>query len=265
MIGQVGLQSRIKQMIENDTFPRFSIIVGPKGSGKKTLLNELFEGIYLEDNKVDSVRKMIEMVYKIGNQTFIMPDADTMSNAAKNALLKVIEECPNNNYFIMTLEDANNTLDTIRSRGAIFHMVPYTKNDLFEYGTTISNDKQAIDYCIGIADNPGEMNKLIEYGTLEFADFISLVCNNIDKTSLANAFKIGDKIALKNDADGYDLKLFWKAFNKECMNRVKQNILYAGWSIVTSRHLSQLVIKSINKKMLFDKWIMEIRDYGESY
>ena len=41
MIGQHNLQSRIKQLIENRTFPRFSILVGPKGSGKKTLVEEV--------------------------------------------------------------------------------------------------------------------------------------------------------------------------------------------------------------------------------
>ena len=46
MIGQQQLSNRIQQLIENDAFPRFSIFVGPKGSGKKTLLLEMFEGIF---------------------------------------------------------------------------------------------------------------------------------------------------------------------------------------------------------------------------
>ena len=97
MIGQEHLQLRVESLLKANTFPQFAIFVGLRGSGRKTFIKEHFKGIYLEDSKIDSVRKMIQMVYKMKNQTFIMPDVDNMSNAARNALLKVVEECPNNN------------------------------------------------------------------------------------------------------------------------------------------------------------------------
>ena len=125
MIGQKYLKKYVQTLIDEDNFPRFSIFVGPKGSGKKRFLREYFEGIYPEDNKVEKKKKIIDMAYKVSHKTFIIPDADDMSNAAKNALLKVVEECPNDNYFIMTLEDEVNTLGTIRSRAQIFYMDMY--------------------------------------------------------------------------------------------------------------------------------------------
>ena len=255
MIGQSNLQSRIEQLIENDTFPRFSIFVGPKGSGKKTLLLEMFEGIYLEDNKVDSVRKMIEMVYKVGNRTFIMPDADTMSVAAKNALLKVIEECPNDNYFIMTLEDENNTLDTIRSRGAVFHMDRYTPDEIEEYWrsryTSIQDDPWIHKE---LCETPGDVDLLVKMDTKDFYDYVKLVVDNIAEVSLANAFKIPSKVALKEDAEGYDLRLFWKAFMKVCFDNGKYDAIYP-----TSKYLQKLKVKGINRSMLMDSWVLEVR------
>ena len=37
MIGQTELLNIINEQIESDEFPRFSIVVGAEGSGKKTL------------------------------------------------------------------------------------------------------------------------------------------------------------------------------------------------------------------------------------
>ena len=261
MIGQHNLQSRIEQLIENGTFPRFSIFVGPKGSGKKTLLLEMFEGIYLEDNKVESVRKMIDMVYKIGNRTFIMPDADTMSNAAKNALLKVIEECPNDNYFIMTLEDENNTLETIRSRGTVFHMDRYTPDEILEYcadnhfNEDDENYEKKENIIKELCETPGDVEILWNSNPLEFYDYVQLVVDNIAEVSLANAFKIPSKVALKEDAEGYDLRLFWKAFMKVSFDVGRYNGIYA-----TSKYLQKLRVKGINRSMLMDNWVLEIRE-----
>lgn len=278
MIGQQHLQSQIEQLIDNGTFPRFSIFIGPRGSGKKTLLLEMFEGIYLEDNKVDSVRKMIEMVYKVGNRTFIMPDADTMSNAAKNALLKVIEECPNDNYFIMTLEDENNTLETIRSRGTVFHMDRYTPDEIFEYYWSLEgselmphgmpNDAELVrELC----ETPGDVQILVKMGVQEFYDYAQLVVDNIADVSLANSFKIPSKVALKDDVEGYDLRLFWKAFIRICFERsfddmedkfeeCKHSVSYMCAAQVTSSYLQQLRVKGINKQMLMDNWIIDVRE-----
>ena len=265
MIGQHNLQSRIEQLIENGTFPRFSIFVGPKGSGKKTLLLEMFEGIYLEDNKVESVRKMIDMAYKIGNRTFIMPDADTMSNAAKNALLKVIEECPNDNYFIMTLEDENNTLETIRSRGTVFHMDRYTPDEIGSYFYDkyhANHDKDEEEIVRELCDTPGDVDTLVKMGIKEFYDYVQLVVDNIAEVSLANAFKIPSKVALKEDAEGYDLRLFWKAFVNVCWNRSYDydTKKYCDGIVVTSKYLQKLRAKGINRSMLMDNWVLEIRE-----
>ena len=220
--------------------------------------------LYIEDNKVESVRKMIELVYKVNNETFIMPDADTMSVAAKNALLKVIEECPNNNYFIMTLEDENNTLETIRSRGTIFYMDKYTLGEIHEYANQyMEHDLQDEEWDIikNICDTPGDVN-ILGKSPQAFYDYVQLVVDNMASVSLTNAFKIPSKVALKDGAEGYDLRLFWKTFQKVCGDRILNNnnvLAYFNWIMITSRYLQQLRIKGINKQMLVDNWILEIR------
>ena len=71
---------------------------------------------------------------------------------------------------------------------------------------------------------------------------------------------------MKNDAEGYDLKLFWKAFEWSCVDisigssDTQTACTYAEWSVITSKYLRQLNTKGVNRQMLFDNWILEIRD-----
>ena len=268
MIGQRNLQSRIEQLIENRTFPRFSILVGPRGSGKKTFAkfikykfrDALFADVGIG---VDAVRDIISNAYKSTRPIiYLIADADNMSNAAKNALLKVTEEPPNNAYFIMTLEDENNTLETIRSRGTVFHMDRYTPDDIRRYCRTGENlwPSEIEEIVVSLADTPGDVNILGKSDVQEFYDYVQLVVDNIAEVSLANAFKIPSKVALKDTDEGYDLRLFWKAFMKVTFDT---KVGYENWGLaveVTSKYLQKLSVKGINRQMLIDCWLMEIRE-----
>ena len=120
MIGQTEVLKQVNNLIEKG-FPRFVIITGQKGQGKTTLALEIAKklNILVVDIgiKVDEIRDMIEMSYKQTEPIiYLIQNADKMSLGAKNSLLKVIEEPPNNAYFIMELKQIENTLDTIKSR-----------------------------------------------------------------------------------------------------------------------------------------------------
>ena len=237
MIGQKYLKKYVQTLIEEDNFPQFSIFVGPKGSGKKTFMREYFDGIYPEDNKVDSIRKIIDMAYKVAHKRFIIPDADDMSNAAKNALLKVVEECPNENYFSMTLEDEVNTLETIRSRAQIFYMDMYFPKDLKDYADTLEiKDKEELEIIADVCTTPGDVNILYSQGIKDFYDFTKLVLENVADVSLANALKIPSKLALKDGDTGYDLRLFLRMFMSLCIS-TQANV---EWVKSTSKCLIKL-------------------------
>lgn len=269
MIGQHLLQSRIDQLIESDTFPRFSIFVGPRGSGKKTLVHLIYQkfGTGILSNigtSVDAVRQCIAQSYTVrGSQAiYLLADADNMSNAAKNALLKVTEEPPNNAYFIMTLEDENNTLETIRSRGTIFRMSAYKPDEIAAYfhEKYSAHGKEEEQIVRDICETPGEVDTLMSYGITDFYDYVQLVVDNIAEVSIANAFKIPSKVSLKEGAEGYDLRLFWKAFISVVVDRaiISNAPLYVVG--ITSKYLQQLRIKGINKQMLMDNWILDVRE-----
>lgn len=277
MIGQTELLNRLYER-SNKQLPRFMIFVGDKGSGKKTLITEIqhnymYKGypmpIYrAPDTKIESIRNLITEAYKTRVPAwFVIADADSMSVNAKNALLKITEEPPNNAYFIMTLEDINNTLDTIKSRATVYTMDKYSREELEtffrqRYKATPDYEKLVID----LSETPGDIMLLQSTGgeckADEFYAYVEKVFDNIGVTSGANAFKISEKIALKDtDEDKYDLRMFWKAFQKVALSKASE--LEGTKAIqmiqITSRALQDLKIKSLNKAMLFDIWVLDIR------
>ena len=215
----------------------------------------------LPDVKVDTIRQMITSAYQATRTTlYLIQDADTMSLAAKNALLKVTEEPPNNAYFVMTLEDANNTLDTVKSRGSIYWMDNYTSDEILEYAKRNQLTQDEIGIVKAICDVPGDVDNLCKQKPTDFYAYVVKAVDYIAEVEGANAFKLGDKIALKQDAEGYDLKLFFRAFMSICMERIEKDPLrYSPGISITSKYIRQLNIKGISKQMLFDAWILEIR------
>lgn len=270
MIGQKSLIAHCKNLIENDALQHFCIFIGNSGSGRKTLMKQLASEMQvlstITDISVASIREMIENAYKNVNPViYIIPDADNMSMQAKNALLKVTEEPPNKAYFFMSLEDVNNTLPTIKSRATIYRMENYSKEELAEYfNCNYTAEDNYIDLILLLCETPGEIitiQNMVEKNSADkFYAYVEKVVDNIATVSGSNAFKIADKIALKDDTTKYDLKLFFKAFMTVCIERMaEQPMEYSKGVSITSKYLQELGIKGVNKQMLFDAWLLDIR------
>ena len=281
MIGQRVLLERIGGQVERKKFPRFSILIGEKGSGKKTLAKNIAQMLgampVLASIKAEDIREITDVSYRITDTVvYIIPDCDNMSSASANALLKVTEEPPQNAYFILTCENEENLLSTIRSRGVTYMLEPYTYEDKCDYIDYQSSKHQRYfypeeeeEFVLEVASNIGEVELFMQandkdtHAIMNFKDYVNLVIDNVAEVSDSNAFKIADKIALKDEEDKYNLKLFWKAFNALCIDRMKAGdnpLMYARAIGVTGDYAQQLNIRGINKQMLFDNWLIAIRE-----
>ena len=270
MIGQRKIQRYLTDLIATDMLPRFCILTGERGSGKKLLCKWLAEQlrcpIMMCDSGVDSVREVIEHAYTITSPVlYVFADADNMSIGAKNALLKITEESPHNARFIMTLTDVENTLSTIRSRAFILHMDMYSDEEIIKYYhlTYGKGDESTMQsYCTTL----GDVDLLCSYNAKEFADYVVTVVDNIDKVSGSNSFKIGQRLDLGTDENKYDLALFWKAFRVECVRRLDKHPFKYGHGVsITCKYLDDLRLAGINKQMCFDNWLLDIRESWMSY
>jgi hypothetical protein len=285
MIGQDRLMSQIDDLIEREKFPRFSIIVGENGMesddvGRYIACRLDSPCVVLPDVKVDTIRDMIQQAYKSHDKlVYIMPNADNMSISAKNAMLKVIEETPNKVYFAMCLEDLSNTLATIQSRGTVFHMNTPTKDDIANFARSLYKNKKDIDEEVikivsNICTTPLDVDTLMKYGVKDFYSYVEKVADNIFTIGGAEVFNLMNKLAYKEDSDGYDCRLFLKCLQRVFMDEICDNFAAnkdrCGTNCLCSivrcigRYMSDLRVRGVNKQMLIDNMILEMRKIWKS-
>lgn len=276
MIGQQEILKQIDNLIEHE-FPRFVIITGEKGQGKKYLAHQISKKlnypIIISEIKIENIRQIIELSYKHTEPIiYLIPDADKMSLGAKNSLLKVIEEPPNNAYFIMTLQTIENTLSTIKSRCIELKMDNYTEEEINKFIKELKPDISSIERCIieDTCTNRYQIQLFIKYGIIEFYNYVEKVVNNIYRVQSANSFKLAEKLDIKNDGNGYDLELFFQTYKSICLNNLVNEIdnedeelnyynCYAKSIELTSNYCNKLKITGINRQSLVDCWILDIR------
>ena len=272
MVGQKRILADLEVL--GSRFPRFSIFVGPVGSGRKLIAKkvakQLQANLVILETKVDAIRDAIDMAYKQKNPVvYLIPDADNMSNAGKNALLKVTEEPPRQAYFIMTLERIGNTLPTLKSRGMVFHLSPYTEQELREYAERYDvEDGQALDILVNVCITPGEIDQLVGTDILGFYEYVKKVVAHIGEVSGPNAFKIAQALRFKDGEPGYDVILFLRTviyyYHKQAL-AMEGNPLWLFKSIgITSACLRAMGYSGINRRNLFDLWILDMRQIWRS-
>jgi DNA polymerase III delta prime subunit len=273
LVGQTKLLIKIDKQIEKG-FPPFTIITGQKGSGKKLISKEIAKRLHahfiISEIKIDNIRSIIQLAHNQQSPTlYLIPDVDKMSIGAKNSLLKITEEPPKNAYFIMAIENINNTLPTLISRAYMIEMDLYTNDELIQY-----TNKHTIEFCLNenteeiiksICTCPGECNILATYDIQDFYNHCKKLVDKISAINPANLFKITQKLKFKEeDADKWDLNLFMN-----CIKSIiyKTKILhseatamqqYQDTIIATSKYQHELTINGINKQATIDIYLLTL-------
>lgn len=269
MIGQVNNLATIQSWVEGDTVPRFIIISGQKGSGRYTLTRELSKMMkaYLVECElsVDAVREAVRNCYKCAGVTvYLFRNADKMSTAAKNALLKITEEPPRQAHFVVTVQNSENMLETLRSRGTHVPMEPYSAEelDIFYHDYTNKMGKDIRD----LSDTPGMMLDLEKEDYNGLIEFANMVIDNIAVVTGVNAFKIGQRIKIKDDGDGWDPNLFFPVLETLLLRRAlyagtkDEAVRYSEMLHITSKYYRELGLTGVKKDSTLDMWILDMRE-----
>ena len=262
ILGQKKLIGRIFGQIDDGTFPHFVILAGVRGSGKNTLADFIGERLGADtvrvDKSVEAVRNMVDAVRKVSTKMlYVFPRAEELSAQAVNAMLKTLEEPPENVYFLFTTRNEQLLLGTIQSRGTLYHMDAYSREELQEYALGARVPK----YC----KTPYDVTLYNRVAGLN--DFAILVAQNIHKVSIANALKIADRVALSGEEDKYDIALFFEAFKAVCLELMRKDKeraqMYYSWIEMTAHFQRDILRTGVNLKMLFDMWILSVRDLAD--
>lgn len=269
MVGQKNILNNVDYWIKTDTMPRFIIISGPRGSGKTTLANEIAKRMraYLVECEltVDAVRGAVTNCYKCaGTTVYLFRDADKMSTAGKNAMLKITEEPPRQAHFIITVQNSENMLETLRSRATNIQMAPYSSEelDLFYHDYTNKMGQIIRDVC----EVPGMMEDMEKIDVQELVEFCETIVDNIQKVTGVNAFKIVQRIRIKDDGQGHDPELFFHCLKYVLIHRIKQEYdaklrqKLANMLKITCKYHQEFNVTGVKKDATLDMWVLEMRE-----
>lgn len=223
-------------MFNRTNLPHAILIEGNLGSGKKTLAksiaaamvcenqniqpcltcsqckkvqNNIHPDVHLTDASdgkcsVDTIRQIKSDAFVIAgeadNKIYIIDGADKLSSACQNALLKLLEEPPENVVFILLCENASMLLQTIRSRTTKFVVLPISNSDVLHLleknHPEVSHDKLAecselSGGIYGVAEGilSGEQNN-----NEVLSDFCKTICED-SELALFEGLKIFDELS----------------------------------------------------------------------
>lgn len=142
--------------------PNNLIIVGPKYSGKKTLVSEVAPDFCWVEGKVEYIRQ-------IQQSDVVFADVDNWSPVCFSAMLKMLEE--NAGHIIITCNNIMNLPNSIQSRCIIQRMEPY--RNIGRYCDNIGQLQFVTDDMIKSVDK-------FEYkDEYEFDVFFTVLCNRL--------------------------------------------------------------------------------------
>lgn len=243
----------------------FIIIKGPKNHGKTYLTKYIADhykmNYVLLDNKVDTIRSLVENSNNDNNCLYHFRDFEKSSPAAKAALLKIAEETPYGVKIVITTS-AYNMLDTLISRAYNMNIQAYSKENLLEYINTLGLDENLLEtlkikYNLSLTPT-----FLLNYKSIEdFEDILSLVDEAIDILRINNNLEsIGSLSAKFWNLDLDKVKLFLGIFNQAIIAndylRYKDVLYYVT---IISRNLYTLNRLTItNFKQFIHNMMMEM-------
>lgn len=259
MIGQSQITAALYSLKKQNALPRFLILLGDKHSGKAFYAGRLAHGVFdaqvaVTEPTIEGVRGVIDAAYKAVLPTvYIFPDADQMSTAALNAMLKVTEEPPRAAYFILTASTP--LLSTLHSRAMVMWMQPYSQDDLRAF---TSNED-----LLRVAATPGQVQLLKEQ--MDLIPFAEKVLSTIHTVTGVNSLKIPGYFKYKEGDEGYDLDMFFlcmmaAALDQCVASEVEHTAKMLHVCSICAEYKNKITRKGVNKQALMDMWVFKMRE-----
>lgn len=229
VVGQKDIIEYFKTSIRTGNISHAYIIHGEDGMGKKTLTKLFAKAILCNSHKedacdqcvsclqinnnnhpdvkyitsekasigVDEIRSQLNQTiqlkpYSSEKKIYICENADKMTEAAQNSLLKTLEEPPEYAVILLLVDNLETMLSTILSRCIILDLKPVNIEEIKEF---LMKDFKCPDYLAEIAANfsGGNIGKAIKYATSnEFDEMKRSLLNFVSSIRELEIFEIVD-------------------------------------------------------------------------
>ena len=245
LIGQKPVAALLRAMTLKNTLPHVLLLEGCKGSGKTTTArilaaalnceatnkpcgecescNAVFDGHSLSVREIDAsshglvddIRQLQDsLMYSIpgGMMVLIIDEAQGLSKAASNALLKTLEFPPEDTVFILITTEAAKILPTIRSRCMIFSFKQIPVEAVFDRLKMV-RDKEIIDisddvlYQVALRskgslrDGLIALDQLVRAGVSKLEHFQLIFGESLPGVSILRSMLTGRHSAAFSEAD----------------------------------------------------------------
>ncbi len=233
IVGNIEQRNNLKKIIRNQTIGHAYMFVGIDGIGKSMIAKEfaksilclnatdtfcdnceccnIFESspdfVYITDEdgviKVGQIRELSENIIlkpvKSNKRVFIINNADTMNEAAQNALLKILEEPPAYATIILIASNKEKILRTIKSRCTEINFLPLTIDELKTKYKDENIDEELFKYARG---SFGKLEKLKQSNYIESVIDLEKALSYSDLIDMNKALtKLKENKAVKESID----------------------------------------------------------------
>lgn len=264
IIGQDKILKKIDKL-NVSTFPRSLLLVGEKGSGKHLISSYISNKLELEmiDISNDISQELIDMIYLQVEPRIYLIDTSLISVKDENTILKFLEEPLKNTFIILLTTSKNLLLSTIINRCQSWELEPYSKEVLSMFISETDNK----DMLLEITNTPGKVKDLSTLGIEKIVEICNKIFEVVSVNNISNTLTITNKINFNNkETEKYDFDLFVdvllycikeKAI-KSCIPGEERRIV--EYYKLTNKLSNERRIAHINKKLLFEHYLLEMRE-----
>lgn len=255
MIGQQELL-KVLNSYTIQTLPKALMLIGEKGCGKHTVVNELAKKLELEveelQNSITS-DDIIEYQYTLIPKIFVI-DLSNFTDKQQNQLLKFVEEPCENVYIVLFAENPRTVIDTLLNRCIKLYFKSYTKDELKQFKAV--DCEEIYDIC----KTPGQLQDVDVESFGELLTLCSKIIQKLPDAPYANAISISTKLNFKEEYNKFDVNLFFNTLlylaRKEYVKSNTKESLAAFY--VTYDYKQRFYLPALNKESLVISFLDEL-------
>ena len=300
LVGNKRVKLSLENLIKDSRLPHAIIIEGDEGTGRHTLALETARAavctgenapcnecrdctlalhsnhpdieIFVPEEKkkaltVEQIRKIkansFVKAHRNGKKIFIIEKADLLSEVSQNALLKTIEEPPQDILFILICETSAKLLETVISRCVIFSLFPPERDEALEYIKAHSkkSEEEIIKALDATHNNIGKALKALGKKKSEKEElaerFLEALLQNENTVNLLLMLKPLEKDRVKAGEFIAELKLATSA-------KLRENIGFPPFAEIligvyeTVSEMEPLLITNVNLPLFFTTLIANL-------